>query len=88
MGKKKLAKEMAALKAVVAGLKTEMTNLRTGQTAKLKSEIDNLNRKLHVELEQIKQGSEREKKEVKSKVRALGRKAAKAKRKAKSAIEA
>jgi hypothetical protein len=86
MGKKKLAKEVATLKAEVADLKKEMANLGKGQTAKLMSEIDNLNKKLHAELEQIKQGSKREEKEVK--VQALGKKAAKAKGEAKAAIEA
>ena len=80
MGKKKIVKELAALKAAVADLKKEMANLQARQAAKLKSEIDSLDNKLHAEFEQTKQRSKREEeKQVKGKVQVLGRKTAKAK---------
>ena len=88
MGKKKIVKELAALKAAVADLKKEMANLQARQAAKLKSEIDSLDNKLHAEFEQIKQRSKREEKQIKGKVQALGRKAAKAKGETKAATEA
>ena len=44
------------------------------KTAKLKFEIDNLNKKLHAELEQMKQRSKTEEKLVKGKVQAIRRK--------------
>ena len=89
MGKKKIAKEVAALKAAVADLKKQIANLQMTQAAKLKSEIDNLDNRLHTEFEQIKQKSKREEKQVKGKqVQALGRKAAKAKGETKAATEA
>src|SRR5437867_12886895 len=88
MGKKKIAKEVAALKAAVADLKKEIANLQASQAAKLKSEIENLDNQLHAEFEQIKHKSKREEKQVKGKVQALGRKAAKAKGETKAATEA
>ena len=64
MGKKKIAKEVAALKAAVADLKKEIANLQTTQAAKLKSEIDNLDNRLHTEFEEIKQKSKREERKM------------------------
>jgi molecular chaperone GrpE (heat shock protein) len=101
MTKKEVAKEMAtlkaevaglktemALKAEVAGLKTEMAHLRAEQRATLKAEIDNLHKRLHAEFEQAKQRSKRGEREAKGKVQALEEKAAKAQGEAKAAIEA
>jgi hypothetical protein len=101
MTKKEVAKEVAALKAdvaalrtemalkaEVAGLKTEMAHLRAEQKATLKAEIDNLQKRLHAEFELAKQRSKREQKEVKGKVHALEGKAVKAKREAKAVIQA
>jgi hypothetical protein len=101
MTKKEVAREMAALKAdvaalrtemalkaEVAGLKTELAHLKAEQRATLKAEIDNLHKRLRAEFELAKQRSRREEKDVKGKVQALEGKAVKAKRDAKAAIEA
>ena len=85
---KKVAKEVAALKAEVAELKTEMAHLRTEQGAKLKAEIDSLSKKLHAEMEQTKRRSKRGEREVKGQVHALEEKAGKATGEAKAAFEA
>lgn len=77
---KKVVREVAALKAEVADLKTEMAHFRAEQKTKLQAEIDSLQKKLHAELEQAKQGSKRAEKDVKGKVQALEEKAAKAKK--------
>ena len=67
MTKKELARELTALKAEIASLKTEMAlkaeiaslktemaHLRTEQRVKLKDEIDNLHKKMYAELETLK----------------------------------
>lgn len=103
MTRKEIAREVAALKAEVANLKaemalkaelvalkTELAHFRTEQKVKLKAEIDNLNKKIHAELEARKAvaGAKREEKKIKGKVHALEDKAAKAKVEAKAAIDA
>jgi hypothetical protein len=88
MGKKKAARELAALKKEVADLKTVMAHLRAEQGAKFKAEFASLHKKLHAELEQAKQRPEREEKEAKGEVQALEEKETKAKDKAKAVIRA
>ena len=90
MGKKtkKLASDLAALKAEVAALKKEVAHMRVVQGAKVKADMTDLQEKLHAELEQGKQKSKRGEKEAKAKVRTLERKAEKATSEAKAAVEA
>lgn len=81
-------KDVAAIKADIAQLKSEQAHSRTEQKAKLQAKIDSLNEKLNAKLEQAKQRSEQQQKEAKAKVQALEKKAAKAKGEAKASIEA
>ena len=82
------AKDVAAIKADIAQLKTEQAKSRADQKIKLQKKSDNLNKKLHAKLEQAKETSEQQEKEAKAKVDALEKKAAKAKGEAKARIEA
>lgn len=82
------AREVAAIKADIAQLKTEQAKSRADQKAKLQTKIDNLNKKGHAKLAQAKQRLEQQQKEDKAKVDALKEKAAKAKGDKKAAIEA
>lgn len=82
------ARDVAAIKADIAQLKAEQTKSRADQKAKLRTKIDNLNKKLQTKLAQAKQRSEQRQKEAKAKVDALEKKAAKAKGDTKVAIEA
>jgi len=90
MGKKtrKVASDLAALKAEVALLKKEVTQLRTEQDAKLRAELDNLHKRINSELEQAKQGAEREEKKTKGKVLSLEHRAARATGELKAGAEA
>jgi hypothetical protein len=85
---KEIAEEVAALKADVASLKTEMAHLRTELRAKPKAETGAPPKELPAKLERPKQRSKRKEKAAKSKVPALGDKAAKTKGEAKAPIEA
>ncbi len=82
------ARSVAALKADIAQLKAEQAKSRIAQEAKIQLKIDDLNKRLHVMREQAKQRSMQEQNEVKAKVEALEKKAAKAKGEAKANIEA
>jgi hypothetical protein len=84
MGKKKIARQLAALREEVEVLKKEMATLRADQKAKFKDEI----RAGRTTVRQAKRGFKRKEKKAEGKVQALGEKAAKAKREAKVAVEA
>lgn len=81
------AKDVAAIKADIAQLKTEQAKSRTDQKVKLQSRIDNLNEKLRARLEAAKLRSMEQEKETKAKIEALEKKAAKAKGETKAKIE-
>jgi hypothetical protein len=82
------ARDVAAIKADIAKLKTELAQSRAGNKAKLQARIDKLQDKLHAKTEQAKLRSEQQEKEAKAKVQALENKAEKAKGKAKATIKA
>jgi len=81
------AREVAALKADIAQLKTEQAKSHGEHKAKLQAKIDNLQKKLRAKLEQAKQRSEQVEKETQAKVDALKKRAAKAKGEAKAVTE-
>ncbi|AFV25343.1 membrane protein [Methanolobus psychrophilus R15] len=81
------AREVAAIKADVAQLKAEQAKSLAEDKAKLQTKIDDLNQKLDAKAEQAKQWSEQREKEAKAKVKALEKRAAEDKGKAKAAIE-
>jgi uncharacterized membrane protein len=81
------AREVAAIEAEVAQLKAEQAKSLAEDKAKLQTKIDNLNKKLDAKAEQAKQWSEQREKEAKDKVKALEKRAAEDKGKAKAAIE-
>jgi uncharacterized membrane protein len=82
------AKDVAALRAEIAQLKTEQAQARANRKAKLQARIDTLNAKLDAKLEQAKQRSEQIKAETDAKVNALEKKAAKAQGAIKSTFDA
>ncbi len=85
---KRYARTVAALRENIVQLKREQARSRLDQKAKLQAKIDKLGEKLHEKLEAAKQRSEQLEKESEAKTQALGRKAAKAKREAKTTLEA
>jgi uncharacterized membrane protein len=82
------AREVAALRAQIAQLKTEQAHARADQKAKLQAKIDKSQEKLHAKLQEAKQRSEEQQKEAEAKIQALEKKAAKAKGDAKTTLEA
>lgn len=82
------ARDIAALKADIAQLKTEQANARADQKAKLQAKIDKLQSQLNAKVAHAKQRLEQREKETQAKVQSLENKAAKAKGDAKTALEA
>ena len=82
------ARDVASMKSDIALLKEELAKSRAEHKAKIQMKIDGLNKKLIVKQKKAKQRSERRKKEGKTKINALEKKASKAKGKAKKMIEA
>jgi uncharacterized protein YjbJ (UPF0337 family) len=85
---KRLAKEVAALTAEVAALKTQMARLRTEQRSALRAGTGPLRKRLQAESEKATPKPKGAVKEARVLAQTLGAKAAKAKGKTKSAIEA
>jgi len=81
------AREVAAIEAEVAQLKAEQDKSMAEDKAKLQTKIDDLDKKLDAKEEQAKQWSEQREKEAKAKVKALEKRVAEDKGKAKAAIE-
>ena len=72
------AKEVAALRAEIDGVKAEMAHARGERRAKLQASLDKLNAKLKAEIDHAKQRTEQVKNESEAKVQALQKKAEKA----------
>ena len=87
VGHEQHARDVAAIKANIAQLKTEQAKARADQKAKIQSKIDALNNKLNVKMEQAKQRAKQQQEEAKAKVDALEKKAAKANDETKAKIK-
>ena len=82
------ARDAAAQRAEIDGLKMEQKHARADQKVKLQAKIDSLNAKLQDKQAKAKQRSEQIKSEAEAKIQALEKKEATARGNAKSAIEA
>jgi uncharacterized membrane protein len=82
------ARKMAAIRADIAQLKTELAKSRKENKVKLQAKIGELQEKLRAVRNQAKERSAQQEREAKAKVQALKKKAAKSKGEAKATIEA
>ena len=87
IGHERHARDVAAIKANIAQLKSEESKAQADQKAKIQSKIDALNKKLNVKMEQAKQRAKQQQEEAKAKVDALEKKAEKATGEAKAKIK-